>query len=228
MKRLIPFLMLLAATLLALPAAAVLCTNKPVITGNVGYHAPSPPNNPYIDNVSAGAFYDQVQFHKSDGSTGPIEFGPDQVVHFGSACVIGSGCSSFASTRITTVAIISSVTGPPGATYTSAFYLNNVRAFEVQGLNVLNPSTWGPGFGQQFSDGISVVRQDTGTNSRMYFEGWHTPASGVPYWKSVVAVFRNDCGYSAIEKPSRDRWASLGFEIAPSELPPVQWWQPLG
>ncbi len=225
MKRLIPFLMLLVVTLLALPAAAVLCTNKPIITGNVGYHAPSPPNNPYIDNVSAGAFYDQVQFHKSDGSTGPIEFGPDQVVHFGAACT--SGCETIPSARITRVNFFSSISGPPGATHSTRFYFNGVRVFEVQGLEAI--TSWGAGIGQSFSDGVSVIRQDTGSNSQMYFEGWHTTAAGVTYWKSAAAVFRNDCGYIATQdETGSEQWASLGFEIMPNELSPLQWWQKLG
>jgi len=231
MKKLLPFLMVLLATLLALPALAqtYTCSGPPVVTGTVGAVV-GPPNPTYVSGATTwvnkfGPENYSMDVWLSNATHSKISFGAASGAIFRTTgCTSGpSGCSTPPAGRITTLKIETRFGYDPAGTYvaTSSILINGTKAAEVFGLGALTSlqNT------VAFSDGVSRIREDTGANSRVYFEGWDT-VSGVTSWKSTAARFvSNTCGSIAMnEQRRREALAFLGFELAPSSVATKQWW----
>jgi hypothetical protein len=230
-KKLLPFLMVLLATLVALPSFAqtYTCSGPPILTGNAGVVTGPPSSSVYIAGatpwsgppakpysmavITSAATVTEVSFAAQSGAIYRI-----------TGCTSGpSGCSTPPAGRITSLKLETRFDYDPAHTLvaTTSVIVNGTKAAEVFGLgnigSLQNTQTW--------SDGVSFIHQDTGSNSRVYFEGWNT-VSGVTTWKSVAAkFFSNTCGSIALNsQPRRDALASVGLELMPSSVVPKQWW----
>ena len=187
--------------MVSLPASAIYtCTGPAVVTGTVGLKA-GPPNPQYVTNIlpwggppaesySIGAF-------TNFGGPVKISFGAPSgaIARFGSACTLnGLPCSTFPTLtqRWAIITSFISESTPTGvqSVAVSKWMVSDVKVMELYGLGALT----GLQSTQTFSDGVSVIRQDTGANSSLWFEGWNT-VNGVTTWKSVKARFvSNQCG----------------------------------
>jgi len=202
MKNLFSVLVIVLATVFALPAAAYYtCSGPPIATGTVGVKA-GPPDPQYVTQIlpwggppaesySVGAF-------TNFGGPVRLSFGAASgaIFRFGSDCTLGGlPCVAWPTNdqawSIDTQFV--SETLPDGRTQSvviSRWKVSGVKVMELYGLAALSSlqST------QTFSGQLSVIRQDTGLNSSFFFEGWNT-VNGVTTWKSVKAKFvSNQCG----------------------------------
>ncbi len=193
MKKLILFLMtmLLAACSAPMPGEDVgstqeaLCSGPPIATGTVGTTS-SPP---YISTVlpwpgpPAEAY--SVKVFQSNGGSGKASWGSLSGTTYRVAGCIGfdGPCVVPPSGPITTLRLFNGTTADN--TMFVSFYINGVKASELDGANVATSlqNT------KPFSGGITRIRQDTGANSRFFFEG---PNAGG--WASWAAKFFNSCG----------------------------------
>lgn len=200
-SRLLPFLLTLLVTLFAHPASAYYtCTGPAVATGTIGVKAgpPSPQyvqllqawNGPPAESYSLGAI-------NNYGSLFKLSFGAASgaVARFGAACTIGGlPCGGWPTVgqawKIDTFFVTEVIPGGSQSVAISRWTVDGVKVMELYGLGALTSMQ----NTQTFSGQVSVIRQDTGSNSSFYFEGWNTVA-GVTTWKSVKAKFvSNQCG----------------------------------
>jgi len=162
-----------------------LCSGPPVATGTVGTASASPyittiapwigpPAEVYSANVSTSAL---TNGKISWGSLSDTSFRTTGCAGFDGACV------AWPATPDTKLRIFNG-TNDDGALFTS-FYVNGVKVAELLGANA-NTSLQNT---KTYSGGLTRIRQDTGSNSRFYFEGWN---NGV--FIRWSARFFNSCG----------------------------------
>ncbi len=194
----------LAFVLLAPPASAQtppVCTGAPILTGTIGSQSSSSPSAELINSIQKHVTQSYSWTVSSNFGSATISFGAASGVQIltGSACFtaygqaspgtgdcVGTGWTGAPVTKV----FLAQTTDAAGIPITRVM-LNNVKAFELYGLGVSGSIS---ATAQTFSEGIARIRQDTGSNSRLYFEGWHL-VNGVYTWKSVPARFFTDCGY---------------------------------
>lgn len=200
-KKLLSLFLLLAVTLLTLPAAAYYtCSGPPIATGTVGTMSGAAPNPQYITTFNlwsgppAEAFSSAVMTNFGGPSKISWAAQSGAITRFGASCTLnGAACVAWPTgTRATTWSISTSFVqeSTPGGLQSvsiSKWTINGLKVMELYGVGALvSPGT--------FTDGVSRIRQDTGANSSFFFEGWNT-VSGVTTWKSQKVKFvSNQCG----------------------------------
>lgn len=223
--------LLLSHTAFAQSTGPVTCSGPPVATGTAGSKSASAPNPSYIASWGpwSGEPYSMALFTNFGGPSKLSVGSPsDMRMLVGASCVTSGGAclpNGFpsGSGRITTIFMQNVLTSYGGSsTFVTRVMLNGLKAFELLGVSAgssIVSST------NTFSDGISVIRQDTGVNSRFYVEGYH---NGV--WKSVPwKVVSPGCGSVAmVKRLERSAVASVGFSVMPEFVAQRQWWQDLG
>ena len=203
----------------------VTCSGPPIATGTVGTHSASAPSPEYVNNFGywPGENY-SFKVGTNFSASNKLSFGAasDARILLGGNCVTSGGaCSSaYVGNRITTILMQNLLTTYGGqSTFITKMFLNGVKAAEFVGVSAnssISTST------QTFSDGIAVIRQDTGSNSRFLVEGWNNGVWKSVPWKVVSPV----CGSVALaQKSQRDMLASVGF--FPIQNTPRQWWEAL-
>jgi hypothetical protein len=239
MKKLLLFLVLVVSTALAVPALAQpvpapVCSGPPIATGTAGAKNSAPPNATYITSFypwSASERY-SIKVWRDDGTprSYKLSFGADSgiVLLQGSDCftIDGAACSAFTGDRITQLHM--GFTQAPDGTPVSRIIANGVKVGELYGAAPLGAFNTGT---VTFSDGLARIRQDTGANSRFYFEGWDV-VGGVATWKSINTRFFGLCSSIAMLREQRRReqqmLATVGFSLMPDEHVVAQWWETLG
>ena len=167
-------------------AQAALCSGPPIATGSVGTSG----THYFLTSVTpwvgppAEAYSAFVSTSKGP-ITGKISWGSTSDTTFRTSGCTGfdGACAGWPAAKITTLRLFSGVDN--SGNYFTSFWANGSKAAELGGAmastSLQNTRT--------FSDGLSRIRQDTGANSRFYFEGWD---AGV--WTSWSAKFINSCG----------------------------------
>src|SRR6185369_15472100 len=200
MKKLSSILGLVLTTVFTLPAAAYYtCSGPPIATGTVGVKA-GPPDPQYVTQIlpwsgPPAESYSLGAFTNFGGPT-KLSFGAASgaVAHFGADCVLGGlPCVAWPTNdqtwRIDTQFVTEAIPGGTQSVAISRWTVSGVKVMELYGLGALT----GLQSTQTFSGQLSVIRQDTGSNSSFWFEGWNT-VNGVTTWKSVKAKFlSNQC-----------------------------------
>lgn len=237
MKTLFALLASLAlAVSVSRPAAAVPppCTGAPVMTGSIGTKSAAAPNAEYITAIQKHPSIAYALTVSSNFGSTTVSFGSGAGIEIltGSDCFTSLGeypagtgdCPSVGYTggagqRITSVNMPLTFDGA-GIPVTRVI-INGTKVFELYGVSALGSFNTGT---QQYFDGVARIRQDTGANSRLYFEGWNK-VNNVWSWKSVGARFSNSCGsISLLERP-REVLAGL---YLPAPARAALWWEQLG
>lgn len=232
---------LLASLMLTLsivrPAAAVPppCTGPAVMTGAIGTKSVVAHSIEYITSIQKHPTLAYALTVSTNFGSTTVSFGAGSGVEIltGAACFTAYGeyppgtgdCPSVGYTagfgqRITSVGM--PLTFDANGVAVTRVMINGTKVFEFRGVSALGSFNTGT---QQFFDGVARIRQDTGANSRLYFEGWNL-VNGVFSWKSIGTRFVNDCGsISLLEGAAREVYAGLYLAEPPSAR---QWWEQLG
>lgn len=189
--RLKPLLLLLCSMLLLAACSApmpteevgesqeAVCTGAPVATGSVGSSVPVRGN--YFTMAPNPGVPHSALVATANGS-GSVSWGSTSDLVFRTTGCTDVPCVAWPSGSITTLKLQNApLSSPPYV----GFYVNGVKAAELTGAtNVSSLQNTLP-----FSGGLYRIRQDTGSNSRFYFEGYD---AGV--WTSRTGRFVNACG----------------------------------
>jgi hypothetical protein len=191
MKKLLMLLVMMLAACSAAPGedlgetSQALCSGPPIATGTVGAMVTTPYISTVLPWTGPPAEAYSAKVFLSTGGTGKVSWGaPSGTTYRVAGCVGFDGpCVVPPAGPITTLKLFSG-TNDDGTLFVS-FYINGSKASELVGANAAtslqNTKT--------YSSGIARIRQDTGANSRFYFEGYN---AGV--WTSWSAKFFNSCG----------------------------------
>ena len=156
------------------------CSSAPICTGTVGsaikrstnYFIMSPvPGEPYSAQVS------------TPNGSGQVHWGSTSDIAFRTTGCAGTPCAAWPTGAVTLLKLenINGSGAPDGV----RIIVNGVKVAELTNCanssSLQSPTT--------FSGGLMRIRQDTGLNSVLYFEGYD---AGV--WKSRTGRFSNACG----------------------------------
>ncbi len=163
-----------------------LCTGggPPIATGTVGTMSTTPTLRAFSPWAGPPAEPYSAKVNTSARTSGKISWGAESgLVYKTTGCTGFDGpCGEWFGVPITSLNLQS--WNDLGVMWVS-FVVNGVKVAELVGANA-NTSLQNT---KMYSGGVTRIRQDTGSNSRFYFEGWN---AGV--WTSWSAKFFNNCG----------------------------------
>lgn len=195
--------------LFATPSAAA-CTGAPVMTGSIGSQSATASGVEFIGSIQKHATQPQAWTVGSNFGSATIGFGAPSGVQIltGTSCFTALGesppgtgdCPSTGWSASRLYSVLMPVTYDASAIPITRVMINGTKVFELYGVAAVGSIS---STTQQFFSGVARIRQDTGSNSHLYFEGWNK-VNEVFSWKSVPVRFTSPCGWD--EGENDEEW----------------------